>query len=65
MAYERGAFKVNCCIALNALSQVAPPKYLCRKFSQSVTFAQKIHSLPLRHTFLSPNYWALSGALGA
>jgi hypothetical protein len=56
MAYERGAFKVNCCIALNGLLQVAAPKYLCRKFSQSVIFAQKTNSLPLRHTFLSPNY---------
>jgi hypothetical protein len=64
MAYKRGAFKVHCCIALNSLSQVAAPKYQCRKFSQSVIVAQKMNSLPLRHTFLSPICWADQGAIG-
>jgi len=56
MAYERGAFKVLCCIALNDLSQVALLKKSCRKFSQPVIFAQKTNRLPLKHTFSSLKY---------
>jgi hypothetical protein len=63
MAHEGGAFKVNCGIGgvllpLTLRKHFGPgiPKFRCRKFSHFVRFAQKINSLPLRHTFLSPKH---------
>jgi hypothetical protein len=63
MEHKRGAFKVNSARVVRAVKEPGQPDHAaapvrnpndqnsCKKFSQIATFAQKIDSLPPKHTF--------------
>jgi hypothetical protein len=63
MEHKRGAFKVNSTPVVRAVKETGPPDHVvapvrnpndqnsCKKFSQIATFAQKLDSLPPKHTF--------------
>jgi hypothetical protein len=64
MEHKRGAFKVNSVRVVRAVKETAllghaaapvrnpNDQNSCKKFSQIATLAQKIDSLPPKHTFL-------------
>jgi hypothetical protein len=63
MEHKRGAFKVNCVRIVRSVKETDQPDHpvapvsnpndqnSCKKFSQITAFAQKIDSLPSKHTF--------------
>jgi len=63
MEHERGAFKGNSARVVRAVKETGQPGHAvapvsnpndqnsCKKFSQIAAFAQKIDSLPSKHTF--------------
>jgi hypothetical protein len=73
MEHERGAFKVklpdrptqlrNGSKFMGSIPRAAADvprmsKIPCQNFSQTVSVAQKIDSLPPKHTFFQTKYWA-------